>query len=752
MPGRRRSASRSGDGAARVLLAAALATGAAVATAGAIGFVGLVVPHALRRLGVRAAPLLLPASAIAGGAFVVVVDAVARTIVAPLQLPVGVLAAAIGVPTFIAMLLRSRRERDDGDRADAGRAMSAEVVGAGVDPRSERALAARRRRGAAAAALRAARSAHRRRRALGRRRPERRRQVVAARGARRRLSDRGGVGSHRRHRARGVAAGGARRAARLEPAVLVRSVSGDGARDRGARAHAATRAGAALLDARVDAEVERVLERCSLLAASPTATCRRFPAASASASRSRPRCCRARRCCCSTSRRRTSTSRTSACSSSCSPPRRRGRRRRRQPARPQSRLGPAEPRRPARRRGGAVAGRRDDVLVAERLGAVFGVAIEASTLDGARRFVVARTIRRRTRDEARWMSPTSLSRVMRSTDARRRRGAAGARGSRRVAAACARSRRSSRSTSPRSSRRPATPSRSRSSTTPATFDLERPPRAIVTLAPSLTELVFAAGGGAALVGVSALSDYPPAARAIARIGDAGRVDVERVLALRPDLVLVWQRGNTSRELEQLEARRHPPVPARAAAPRRRRARDRAPRHAARPRSRGEPARGRDARRARAAARGARRRRAGDGLLSGVAAAAHDGQRQADHQRHPRPLRRPQRLRRRSTPLVPIVSTESVVAADPEAILTASETAGRAPWRRDPANPSFAVWHRHPRMTAVRRTLALHARRRRDQPPGPAHRRRRRGGVRGARRGAGGTRAALIGAGSVAHRA
>ena len=89
-----------------VLLAAALATGAAVATAGAIGFVGLVVPHALRRLGIRAAPLLLPASALAGGAFVVVVDAAARTVVAPLQLPVGVLAAAIGVPTFIAMLLQ----------------------------------------------------------------------------------------------------------------------------------------------------------------------------------------------------------------------------------------------------------------------------------------------------------------------------------------------------------------------------------------------------------------------------------------------------------------------------------------------------------------------------------------------------------------------------------------------------------------------------------------------------------------------
>ena len=88
-----------------VLLAASLATGAAVAVAGAIGFVGLVVPHVLRRLGVRAAPLLLPASALLGGAFVVGVDAVARTVLAPLQLPVGVLAAAVGVPTFIAMLL-----------------------------------------------------------------------------------------------------------------------------------------------------------------------------------------------------------------------------------------------------------------------------------------------------------------------------------------------------------------------------------------------------------------------------------------------------------------------------------------------------------------------------------------------------------------------------------------------------------------------------------------------------------------------
>ena len=93
------------------LIAAAIATGAAVATAGAIGFVGLVVPHALRLLGVRAAVLLLPASALGGGAFVVLVDAAARTVVAPVQLPVGVLAAAIGVPAFIAMLLHRPASR-----------------------------------------------------------------------------------------------------------------------------------------------------------------------------------------------------------------------------------------------------------------------------------------------------------------------------------------------------------------------------------------------------------------------------------------------------------------------------------------------------------------------------------------------------------------------------------------------------------------------------------------------------------------
>ena len=69
------------------------------------------------------------------------------------------------------------------------------------------------------------------------------------------------------------------------------------------------------------------------------------------------------------------------------------------------------------------------------------------------------------------------------------------------------------------------------------------PRRLVTLAPHLTELVYAAGGGERLVGTLDTSDYPPAARSVARIGDVTHVDAERLLALHPDLVLVWGDGS-----------------------------------------------------------------------------------------------------------------------------------------------------------------------------------------------------------------
>jgi iron complex transport system permease protein len=62
----------------------------------------------LRLAGVRRTAALLPASALVGGAFVVIVDTLARTVVAPIQVPVGVLSACIGVPAFVALLLKGR--------------------------------------------------------------------------------------------------------------------------------------------------------------------------------------------------------------------------------------------------------------------------------------------------------------------------------------------------------------------------------------------------------------------------------------------------------------------------------------------------------------------------------------------------------------------------------------------------------------------------------------------------------------------
>ncbi len=89
-------------------LLASLATAAAVTTAGNVGFVGLIVPHALRLALGNDQRLLLPASALAGGTLLVAADTIARTIAAPLELPVGVLTALLGVPTFLWLLRRAR--------------------------------------------------------------------------------------------------------------------------------------------------------------------------------------------------------------------------------------------------------------------------------------------------------------------------------------------------------------------------------------------------------------------------------------------------------------------------------------------------------------------------------------------------------------------------------------------------------------------------------------------------------------------
>jgi iron complex transport system substrate-binding protein len=74
---------------------------------------------------------------------------------------------------------------------------------------------------------------------------------------------------------------------------------------------------------------------------------------------------------------------------------------------------------------------------------------------------------------------------------------------------------------------------------------------IVTLAPNLAELVFAVGAGDALVGVSAYSDYPPAAEALPLVGDAFTIDQERLALLKPDLLLAWESGTPAHVVDEL---------------------------------------------------------------------------------------------------------------------------------------------------------------------------------------------------------
>jgi iron complex transport system permease protein len=90
----------------RLVLISALATATAVTLAGAVGFVGFVAPHLMRRLIGNDQRVLLPCALLAGAVLVLLADTIARTAVAPLQLPVGVLTALIGVPVFISLVRR----------------------------------------------------------------------------------------------------------------------------------------------------------------------------------------------------------------------------------------------------------------------------------------------------------------------------------------------------------------------------------------------------------------------------------------------------------------------------------------------------------------------------------------------------------------------------------------------------------------------------------------------------------------------
>lgn len=85
-----------------------------------------------------------------------------------------------------------------------------------------------------------------------------------------------------------------------------------------------------------------------------------------------------------------------------------------------------------------------------------------------------------------------------------------------------------------------------------TISLERPPTRIVTLAPHLAEIALAAGAGATLVGVSTFTRHPPEAQRLPVVASYGRVDIERLIALRPQLVLAWQSGNSALQIGRLE--------------------------------------------------------------------------------------------------------------------------------------------------------------------------------------------------------
>lgn len=90
----------------RLLLLASAVTALAVTAAGTIGFVGLVIPHLMRLLFGSLHSAVLPASAIGGGLLLLLADSAARTVIAPAELPVGILTAIIGVPVFLFLLLR----------------------------------------------------------------------------------------------------------------------------------------------------------------------------------------------------------------------------------------------------------------------------------------------------------------------------------------------------------------------------------------------------------------------------------------------------------------------------------------------------------------------------------------------------------------------------------------------------------------------------------------------------------------------
>lgn len=87
--------------------------------------------------------------------------------------------------------------------------------------------------------------------------------------------------------------------------------------------------------------------------------------------------------------------------------------------------------------------------------------------------------------------------------------------------------------------------------------LAAPARRVISLAPHLTELMFAIGAGDHVMGTVEYADFPEAARQVPRVGDSALLDLERIVAMKPDLLLVWRHGNSPQQLQRLAALKLP---------------------------------------------------------------------------------------------------------------------------------------------------------------------------------------------------
>jgi len=81
--------------------------------------------------------------------------------------------------------------------------------------------------------------------------------------------------------------------------------------------------------------------------------------------------------------------------------------------------------------------------------------------------------------------------------------------------------------------------------------LQKPAQRVIAMAPHVTELLYAAGGGDKIVGAVTYSDYPEAAKKLPRVGDNRQVDMERIIAMKPDLIVIWMHGSSERQIETL---------------------------------------------------------------------------------------------------------------------------------------------------------------------------------------------------------